>query len=104
MHTFNIYTLSNFILKLKQKWKVNWLQFALIVITFALGGSSCAYLSKKILSICFTEKNIIYYTIYIILITLLWPFCVLLISVFFGQFVFFKKYIKRISERIFGKK
>jgi predicted permease len=104
LQIFNYFILSNFIFKWKQKWNVNWLQFTLIITTFALGGSTCAYLSRKILSFFWAEKSVAYYIIYIILITLLWPFCVLMISILFGQFTFFKKYIQKILNRFFGRK
>ncbi|MBS4043935.1 MAG: hypothetical protein KGZ59_08990 [Chitinophagaceae bacterium] len=94
--------MSNFILKLKHKWKVNWLQFTLIITTFALGGSSCGYLGRKILNFTSLEKGLLYYIIYILLMTLLWPFCVLFISIFLGQYRFFKDYIQKISKRMFG--
>lgn len=102
LHTFNNYILSNFFIRLKQKWKVNWLQFALIFCTFALGGSSCGYLGRKFLDLTSLEKGLTYYILYLVLITVLWPFCVLFISVFLGQYSFFKKYIQKIGKRIFG--
>ncbi len=89
--------------KLKEKWQVSWLQFALIFSTFALGGSCCSYISKFILSLTPIEKGTEYVFIYIILVTLLWPVCVLCISIPFGQFSFFRSYLKRIWVKISGK-
>mgnify|MGYP007115109753 CR=1 FL=1 len=88
--------------KLKQKWKVNWLQFTLIFCTFALGGSACARLGSWLLSFILTEKSVAYWIIYVPLITLLWPICVLLISIPLGQFKFFSNYLKRIWIKIKG--
>ncbi len=88
--------------KLKQKWKVNWLQFTLIFCTFALGGSSCARLGSWLLSFILTEKSVVYWIIYVPLITVLWPICVLLISIPLGQFKFFSNYLKRIWVKIKG--
>jgi hypothetical protein len=88
--------------KLKQKWKVNWLQFTLIFCTFALGGSGCAKLGSWLLSFILTEKSVVYWIIYVPLITLLWPICVLLISIPLGQFKFFSNYLKRIWVKIKG--
>jgi hypothetical protein len=89
--------------RLKNKWKVGWWQFALIFTTFALGGSLCARAGSTFLGFLLTEKNWIYWILYIPLITILWPACVLLISIPLGQFSFFKNYLGRIWEKIKGK-
>lgn len=86
--------------RLKNKWQVSWLQFTLIFTTFALGGSLCGYLGRQLLSFANLERGIIYFIIYIVLVTILWPFCVLLVSVPFGQFSFFKRYLGRIKEKM----
>ena len=85
--------------KLKQRWKVNTLNLILIIATFALGGSLCGYAGRKILQLTNIDKGFLYILLYIILITLLWPICVLIISVPLGQFSFFRRYIKRIADR-----
>jgi folate-dependent phosphoribosylglycinamide formyltransferase PurN len=89
--------------KLKTKWKVNWWQFALIFTTFALGGSLCARAGNWLLSFAVSEKNVLYWILYVPLITILWPLCVLLISIPLGQFTFFSNYLKRIWYKISGK-
>ncbi len=89
---------------LKNKWKVGGLQLLLILCTFALGGSLCGYAGRKILSLFPLEKGVLWFVIYIILITILWPMCVLIISIPFGQFSFFKNYLQRIWKRMTGKK
>ena len=86
--------------KLKEKWKVNWFQFVLIFTTFALGGSLCAKIGNWILTFFLTESNILYWIIYIPLISLLWPMCVLLVSIPFGQFKFFINYLKSIGRKL----
>ena len=88
--------------KLKNKWKVGWLQLVLIFCTFALGGSLCAKVSSWLLSFVLTEKSIVYWVIYVPLVTLLWPVSVLLISIPLGQFAFFKNYLHRIWVKIKG--
>lgn len=90
--------------KLKQRWKVNGLNLALIITTFALGGSLCGYAGRKLLGFTGLEKGALWIVLYIILITLLWPLCVLLISVPLGQFAFFKRYIAKIFSRFGNKK
>jgi len=87
--------------KLKERWKVNGLNLALIITTFALGGSLCAYAGRKLVMAMHIDKTSVGGLIlYIILITLLWPLAVLLVSYPLGQFAFFKKYITRIFKRI----
>ncbi|MBL7682542.1 MAG: hypothetical protein JNK00_04195 [Flavipsychrobacter sp.] len=89
---------------LKNKWKVGGLQLLLILCTFALGGSLCGYAGRKILSLFPLEKGVLWFVIYIVLITILWPVCVLIISIPFGQFPFFKNYLHRIWNRMTGRK
>lgn len=90
--------------KLKQRWKVNGLNLVLIITTFALGGSLCGYAGRKILLLTGLEKNVLWFVLYIILITLLWPLCVLLISIPLGQFAFFKKYLIKVWNKLSGRK
>ena len=84
---------------LKEKWKVDWLQFTLIICTFAFGGSFCGYAGKKILSALTIESGLGRVILYILIVCIIWPFSVLLVSIPFGQFSFFKDYIQRILRR-----
>jgi folate-dependent phosphoribosylglycinamide formyltransferase PurN len=70
--------------------------------TFALGGSLSGYLNKQILNLVFLEKNAAYWLIYPLLLTILWPFSVILVSFATGQFAFFKGYLGRIWGRLSG--
>ncbi len=90
--------------KLKARWKVNGINLALIITTFALGGSLCGYAGRRLLLLTGLDKGIAWFILYIVLITLLWPLCVLLISIPLGQFAFFRKYIQKIWKKISGKK
>jgi formyltetrahydrofolate-dependent phosphoribosylglycinamide formyltransferase len=90
--------------KLKARWKVNSINLLLILTTFALGGSLCGWAGRKLLLITGLEKGVVWFVLYIILITLLWPLCVLLISIPLGQFAFFKNYIRKIWKKISGNK
>lgn len=89
--------------KLKEKWKVNGLNLLLIITTFALGGSLCGYTGRKILLLTGLDKGVVWLVSYIVLVTLLWPICVLLISIPLGQFKFFKNYIKKIAAKMSGR-
>jgi formyltetrahydrofolate-dependent phosphoribosylglycinamide formyltransferase len=88
--------------KLQQKWGVGPVQFWFIMTTFALGGSLSGYLNKQILNLVFLEKNAAYWLIYPLLLTILWPFSVILVSFVTGQFPFFKGYLGRMWGRLSG--
>ena len=88
--------------RLRKKWNVNWWQFTLIFTTFALGGSLCARAGSWVLESVITPKTTLYWILYIPLISLLWPACVLLISIPLGQFRFFSNYLGRIWKKIRG--
>lgn len=89
--------------KLKQRWQVNSTNLALILCTFAFGGSLCGIAARKLLGYASLEKNFLWVTLYVLLVTLLWPFSVLLVSIPFGQFAFFIKYLTKIWNRMGGK-
>jgi len=88
---------------LQKKWGVNGLNMALIITTFALGGSACARVAGWLLKATELEKNFLWWVIYIFLVTLLWPVCVIIISFPLGQFNFFRNYLFRIWSKISGK-
>ena len=83
--------------KLKQRWKVNEVNLLLIIITFALGGSLCGYAGRKLLMLSELEKGPLWFILYVLLVTLLWPVCVLLISIPLGQFSFLKIILQRFG-------
>lgn len=86
--------------KLQQKWKVGPVQIVLIIICFALGGSITGYAGRKIINLFPIEQDWLWIVTYIMVITLIWPFAVLTVSVFFGQNKFFRGYVKRLGEKI----
>ena len=86
--------------KLKDKWNVGWFQFILIFTTFALGGSLCAKAGSYLLSFVLTDKSIFYWIIYVPLVTILWPICVLIVSIPFGQFTFFTNYLRKMAIKM----
>ena len=90
--------------KLKEKWKVSGVRLFLILCNFAIGGSLCGYVARKFMDLLTLEKGVIWYVVYIILVTLLWPVAVITVSVFFGQFRFFRNYLSRMAGRMFGRK
>jgi hypothetical protein len=90
--------------KLKEKWKVNGWQFVLIITTFALGGSLTGWVGRKLLAFANMEHGVLYYILYLLLVTLLWPLAVVLVSIPLGQYPFFINYIKRILKKLTGRK
>jgi hypothetical protein len=90
--------------KLQEKWKVGLLQLVLIITTFALGGSLCGYAGRKLLGLTGMEKGFLYFVVYILLVTILWPMAVILVSIPLGQFAFFKNYLRKVWGRLSGRK
>jgi hypothetical protein len=89
--------MSNF----KKRWNIssNW-QIVVIIIVFAITGSSAAYLSKPILSFFGIEKNntsaFLYYPLYIVLIFPVYQFLLVGIGFLFGQHTFFWAFEKKM--------
>jgi formyltetrahydrofolate-dependent phosphoribosylglycinamide formyltransferase len=86
--------------RLQKKWKVGGLQLALIIATFAIGGSATGYAGKKIMNVLALQQDWLWTVVYILLITIIWPLAVIVISIPLGQFSFFLKYIRKIGGRI----
>jgi hypothetical protein len=86
--------------RLQKKWKVGGLQLALILFTFAIGGSLTGFVGKKIMNALAIQQDWLWAVIYILLVTLLWPMAVMIVSIPFGQFSFFSKYIRRMGEKM----
>lgn len=86
--------------RLQKKWKVKGPQLALIICTFAIGGSLTGFAGKKIMNWLAIQQDWLWAILYILLITLLWPMAVLLVSIPFGQFPFFIKYIRKIGVKM----
>ena len=88
--------------KLQQKWGLGPVQFWLVMLTFALGGSLSGRLCTKILDLVILERNWAFWLIYPLFLTILWPFSVLFVSFFTGQFAFFKGYLGRVGAKLMG--
>jgi formyltetrahydrofolate-dependent phosphoribosylglycinamide formyltransferase len=85
---------------LQKKWKVGGLRLLLILVTFAVGGSLTGYMGRKIMNQLGVDNTFLYIIMYVVLITILWPAMVIVVSLPFGQFFFFRKYIVRIAKRL----
>lgn len=86
--------------RLQKKWKVGGPRLALIICTFAIGGSATGFIGKKIMNGLAIEQDWIWAVVYILLITIIWPLAVLTVSIPFGQFRFFSRYIRKIGEKM----
>lgn len=89
--------------RLQKKWNVSGLTLILIIAIFAIGGSLTGYTGRKLMNFFAIEKGVLWIVLYILLITIIWPLAVLLVSIPFGQFSFFKNYIQRIGNKMAGK-
>jgi len=85
---------------LQKKWKVTGLQLALILFTFAIGGSVTGYVAKKIMNALSIHQDWLWAVLYILLITIIWPLAVIVVSIPFGQFSFFIRYIRKIGAKM----
>jgi formyltetrahydrofolate-dependent phosphoribosylglycinamide formyltransferase len=88
--------------KLQEKWGLAPVQFWLVILTFALGGSLSGRLCSFLLKMAFSEKNWAFWLVYPIVLTILWPFSVLFVSLLTGQFRFFKGYLSRVGAKLIG--
>ena len=88
--------------KLQVKWGLGPVQFWLVILTFALGGSISGRLSTKLLDLMILERNWAFWLIYPLFLTILWPFSVIFVSFFTGQFSFFRGYLSRVGAKLFG--
>jgi hypothetical protein len=85
---------------LQKKWKVKSGQLVLILCTFAIGGSATGFVAKKIMNALSIGQDWLWAIVYILLITIIWPLAVIVISIPFGQFRFFSRYIKKIGKKM----
>lgn len=87
----------------KERWNIksNWQVFVIIVV-FAVTGSSAAYLSKPILSLFGITKETVsgweYYPLYIILIFPIYQVLLVFFGFIFGQFTFFWAFEKKLLQ------
>ena len=89
--------------KLREKWGLGPLQFWLVILTFALGGSLSGRLCTKILDFAFLERNWVFWLVYPLFLTILWPFSVIFVSFFTGQYRFFRGYLGRVGAKLMGR-
>lgn len=87
----------------KERWNIksNWQVFVILVV-FAVTGSTSAYLSKPVLELFGIIKgevsNWIYYPLYIILIFPIYQVLLVSFGFVFGQFTFFWAFEKKMLK------
>ena len=90
---------------LKEKWnlKSNF-QLVIILIVFAITGSSSLYISKPLmefLSVSTDSMNIIsYWILRFIIVTLVYQFVLLVVAFVFGQFNWFWNFEKKMLKKM----
>ncbi len=89
----------------KTRWKItsNW-QILVIILVFAITGSTAAFITKPILEFFGITKNsvsiVIYYLFYIILIFPVYQILLLLFGFLAGQFRFFIAFEKKMLQSL----
>lgn len=86
--------------RLQEKWKVGGLQLALILCTFTIGGSATGFVGKKIMNALSIQQDWLWAIVYILLMTIIWPLAVIIVSIPFGQYPFFIRYIRKIGQKM----
>jgi CHASE2 domain-containing sensor protein len=89
--------------RLQQKWEVKGWQLLLILLTFALGGSLTGFVGRRLLALTGLQGGVLFVLAYIVVMTLIWPFMVLLVSIPLGQFSFFRRYLRRLGRKLFNR-
>tara|TARA_B100001109_G_scaffold85703_2_gene69925 strand:+ start:6809 stop:7105 length:297 start_codon:yes stop_codon:yes gene_type:complete len=90
---------------LKEKWnlKSNF-QLAIILVVFAITGSSSLYISKPLLEFLSisTESmdSLPYWILRILVVTIVYQFVLLIVAFLFGQFKWFLDFEKKILKRL----
>lgn len=91
--------------KLKQRWNITSnFQLFIILLVFAITGSTSALIAKPILTfIGITKESVsvwLYYPLYIIIILPIYKVLLLLIGTLAGQRNFFWNFIKKMLDRM----
>jgi len=90
---------------LKEKWnlKSNF-QLAIILVVFAITGSSSLYISKPLLEFLSisteTMGSLPYWILRFLVVTIVYQFVLLIVAFLFGQFKWFLDFEKKILKRL----
>ncbi len=91
--------------KLKERWQIKSnFQLAVIFVVFAINGSLSAKVGQLLLNLFGLNKEnlnlIFYYLIFIVIVTLIYPFLLIANGFIFGQFEFFFRFSRRILKHL----
>lgn len=91
--------------KLKERWNIQSnFQFFIILLVFAITGSTSALIAKPLLTLLGITKESVglwfYYPLYIIIILPIYKILLLIIGTLAGQHYFFLNFIKRMLTRM----
>jgi|SRR5690554_2434442 len=91
--------------RLKEKWGITSnFQFTIILLVFAITGSTSAYITKPIMAWLGITKDalhpILYWPLAILLILPVYKILLILIGTIFGQHAFFWNFVKKMLIRM----
>lgn len=87
--------------KLKERWKVGNTDLVLILIVFAITGTTTAFLTRQITVWLNLEQGSFYYWLLKIAVLLIgYQLLILIVALPFGQFPFFWNFLKKMWKRI----
>ncbi len=91
--------------KLKERWQIKSnFQLVIIFIVFAINGSLSAKIGQLLMSLFGLFKEnlnlIVFYLIFIIIVTLIYPFLLIANGFIFGQFEFFFRFSRKMLQHL----
>lgn len=91
--------------RLKEKWGLSSnFQLIIILIVFAITGSTSAYITKPIMGWLGITKSsipiVLYYILSLLIILPVYKILLLIIGSIFGQYAFFSSFIKKMLQRM----
>ncbi len=97
---------KGFLIKLQNRWGVSATRVLIILVVFALTGTTVLFIKSPILDFIVgeNEKNWIHSVIYFILILPIYNVFLLVYGTVFGQFSFFWDFEKKFFRRILYRK
>lgn len=94
---------KGWLIKLQNRWGVSAIRVIIILIVFALTGTTVLFIKTPVLDLIVGEgqKHWIHSVIYFILILPIYNFLLLIYGAIFGQFSFFWEFEKKFFKRLF---
>lgn len=91
--------------KLKERWGIESnLQIAIIIMVFAITGSTATYIGKPILGFLNitpeTFSSVVYWTLRIVILFIMYQCLLVFFGWLFGQYAFFWNFEKKMLSRI----